>query len=357
MYVLLGPPHSKHLLSRFLCLFDNCNIVSTERIREAWHRELGIDLSDFFWERCLSVVQFCSVNSRHQLIQFKVTHNLHDSKHTIHYTWFSLLSHHCVIGVRGHSVSCLLVLTFTDRILGKNIWHTKGIQNNPSVRGRTCHLRLLRLFFELPCRCATVFDTGDNCCQKTHSKGMEILLLTFFPAMVDARHDLCYTDGDLGSWGQFHSKKFSTIWDPFLAYLNEVRGDWWLTWLLSHGPLVWDPRHNKASYAANSHVEMLNVSDVFFSFFCVWACSFVFYVCYIKKNTWIKRGMDSFHTVAILDFWGGTAGNKAGVIISINKGTWHWSTKQNGNIINGISVWCVQLLYFLPFIQDGCRVK
>ncbi len=50
----------------------------------AWEDELGAELSDETWDRCLTAVRSCSVNIRHQLIQFKVIHRLHYTKTKLH---------------------------------------------------------------------------------------------------------------------------------------------------------------------------------------------------------------------------------------------------------------------------------
>ena len=82
--ILRSPPDSRHLISRFVHLFDNCNRAATDRVREAWEGELGIELSAETWEKCLAMIQNRSVNSRHQLIQFRVVHHLHYCKLKLH---------------------------------------------------------------------------------------------------------------------------------------------------------------------------------------------------------------------------------------------------------------------------------
>lgn len=82
--VFLSPPYSKHLISTIVHLFDDSIEVQTTRIRDAWREELGIEISESMWDKCLSKIHSCSVNSRHQLIQFKIVHRLHYSKVRLH---------------------------------------------------------------------------------------------------------------------------------------------------------------------------------------------------------------------------------------------------------------------------------
>ncbi len=60
----------------------------------AWEDELGAELSDETWDRCLTAIRSCSVNRRHQLIQFKVIHRLHYTKTKLH-NIFSSVSPFC----------------------------------------------------------------------------------------------------------------------------------------------------------------------------------------------------------------------------------------------------------------------
>ncbi len=60
----------------------------------AWEDERRAELSDETWDRCLTAVRSCSVNSRHQLIQVKVTHRLHYTNTKLH-NIFSSVSPFC----------------------------------------------------------------------------------------------------------------------------------------------------------------------------------------------------------------------------------------------------------------------
>ncbi len=105
--IFLNPPHSAHLISKFAGLFESCVTASNGRFKVAWEDELGAELSDETWDRCLTVVRSCSVNSRHQLIQFKVIHRLHYTKTKLH-KMFSSVSH-SVISARSQRIQLLMV--------------------------------------------------------------------------------------------------------------------------------------------------------------------------------------------------------------------------------------------------------
>ncbi len=84
-YVFLNPPHSTHLISKLVCLFElSCVTTPNERFKVAWEDELGAELSDETWDKCLTAVPSCSVNSKHQLKQFMVIFHLHYTKIILH---------------------------------------------------------------------------------------------------------------------------------------------------------------------------------------------------------------------------------------------------------------------------------
>jgi len=84
LYIFFNPPDSRHLISKFVCLFGSCTSAPTVRFKEAWEENLGVELSDDTWDRCLATIHACSINSRHQLIQFKVIYRLHYTKDKLH---------------------------------------------------------------------------------------------------------------------------------------------------------------------------------------------------------------------------------------------------------------------------------
>ena len=85
LYTLLTrPPDSKKLTSRFVDLFTSLNPTSSQHLKEAWEKDLALSISDNDWESYLGDIHKCSINSRHQLIQFKVVHRLHYSCTKLH---------------------------------------------------------------------------------------------------------------------------------------------------------------------------------------------------------------------------------------------------------------------------------
>lgn len=58
--------------------------TNTSTHRQAWAQELNEGISEGFWEQCLANVNDCSVNTRHNLIQFKTTHHLFYWRTKIH---------------------------------------------------------------------------------------------------------------------------------------------------------------------------------------------------------------------------------------------------------------------------------
>ena len=49
-----------------------------------WEDELGTQIPDETWEESLQLINACSINSRHSLIQFRIIHRLHYSKSKLH---------------------------------------------------------------------------------------------------------------------------------------------------------------------------------------------------------------------------------------------------------------------------------
>lgn len=85
LYTLLNrSPDSKRLTSRFVDLFNLLNPTSSHHLKEAWEKDLALSISDSDWETYLGDIRSCSINSRHQLIQFKVIHRLHYSCVKLH---------------------------------------------------------------------------------------------------------------------------------------------------------------------------------------------------------------------------------------------------------------------------------
>lgn len=120
-HILTGPSDSKHLISKIVHLFDECIIAHTVKIRDAWKEDLGVELSESMWSRCLAKIDSCSINSRHQLIQFKIVHRLHYSKAKLHkiYPSVSPLCDRCnvSVGTLSHAFwSCPSLTSFWSKI-------------------------------------------------------------------------------------------------------------------------------------------------------------------------------------------------------------------------------------------------
>ncbi len=100
-YIFLNPPHSAHLISKCVGLFESCVPAHNGRCKVAWEDELGAQLSDETWARCLTAVRSCSVNTRHRLIQFKAIHRLHYTE--------TKPFHHSVISARSRRTQLLML--------------------------------------------------------------------------------------------------------------------------------------------------------------------------------------------------------------------------------------------------------
>ncbi len=68
------------LTSLFVNAFKDEINFSSLYLKAAWEEDLGIQITETDWDKCLLSVYSCSINSRHQLIQYKVLHRLHYSK-------------------------------------------------------------------------------------------------------------------------------------------------------------------------------------------------------------------------------------------------------------------------------------
>ena len=85
LYAIMNQhPNNKSLVSQLVDVFASYESPSTQHLKEAWEKDLNITIDDVDWESCLSATHTCSINSRHQLIQFKVFHRLHYSCTKLH---------------------------------------------------------------------------------------------------------------------------------------------------------------------------------------------------------------------------------------------------------------------------------
>lgn len=99
-------PDSKRLVSKFVDFFTSHNPISTIHLKEAWEKDLNLTINNNMWESCLKNVFLCAINSRHQLIQFKVLYRIHYSctKLSSFYPSFSPICPKCksAEGTLGH---------------------------------------------------------------------------------------------------------------------------------------------------------------------------------------------------------------------------------------------------------------
>ena len=58
--------------------------MNSETYKKAWADDLNVEITDEIWGECLRNIQKCSVNTRHNLIQYKVLHRLHYSQEKLH---------------------------------------------------------------------------------------------------------------------------------------------------------------------------------------------------------------------------------------------------------------------------------
>lgn len=95
--LLCSSPETKKLVSWFVNTFSKQVNCATHSLKNTWEAELGMQIVDELWERGVSRIHSCSVNVRHQLIQFKVLHRLHHSKIKLHriFPTISPLCDHC----------------------------------------------------------------------------------------------------------------------------------------------------------------------------------------------------------------------------------------------------------------------
>ncbi|XP_055516170.1 uncharacterized protein LOC129712047 isoform X1 [Leucoraja erinacea] len=75
-----GKSDSQKLISYLYNSILNIDLPSTEVLREEWERELMIKITKVKWEKYLIYIHKCSINVRHNLIQFKIVHRLYYSK-------------------------------------------------------------------------------------------------------------------------------------------------------------------------------------------------------------------------------------------------------------------------------------
>lgn len=87
-------PTTRGAVSFFYQILHNKVQQSTEGLRKAWAGELNVELTDEVWDECLRSINGCSVNVRHNLIQFKMHHRHHYSQEKLH-TFYADVSPVC----------------------------------------------------------------------------------------------------------------------------------------------------------------------------------------------------------------------------------------------------------------------
>ena len=120
-------PNTKHLISKFVSLFSKSSIPSTNHIKSSWEVDLGVELSDEIWNEGLRRIHSGSINSRLQLVQFKVMHRLHYSKVKMNkmYPTVSDICDRCSTsrGTLGHTFwSCPRIAAFWKDIFA---WYSR----------------------------------------------------------------------------------------------------------------------------------------------------------------------------------------------------------------------------------------
>lgn len=78
--LLSRSPHQRGMISNIYNFILALNSQSNDKIKNAWERELGTQLTGEVWERAVGRIQSTTSCARLGLIQFKVLHRVHFSK-------------------------------------------------------------------------------------------------------------------------------------------------------------------------------------------------------------------------------------------------------------------------------------
>lgn len=73
-------PHKSGAISHFYHILLNQNAIGTSAIKQAWSDEFRVEIAEDTWSDCLRNVHKCSVNLKHNLIQFKTLHRIYYSR-------------------------------------------------------------------------------------------------------------------------------------------------------------------------------------------------------------------------------------------------------------------------------------
>ncbi len=216
--ILLSDPNSKHLISRFATAFKVP--ADSGHIRETWTRELGVMISEELWEESLSSIQYYSVNSRYQLIQFKVLHRLHYSKTKLSKIFGSVspICDRCGVdeGSLSHLFwSCPVLNKFLSDIFQ---WFSSqyGLNIHPD-----CNLATLG--------CSDMTDTLPPHHRRALQAGMvaakKLILLNWKSQIAPCFKRRLNEMLPMPRWNRFVSTKgnhFLKVWKPFLTTFNET---------------------------------------------------------------------------------------------------------------------------------------
>lgn len=110
-------PGARGTVSNFYKLLVEKVDNNTHKIKHDWEEEMGFNIHVDMWNESLRNIHTCSVNARHNLIQFKIIHRLHYSKSKLHkiYPTISPLCNKCktLEGTLFHSLwSCIKIQPF-----------------------------------------------------------------------------------------------------------------------------------------------------------------------------------------------------------------------------------------------------
>ena len=224
LYTLMNqPPDSKKCVSRFVDLFTAFNPTLTQNLKEAWERDLGVIITDEDWSSYLKDIHKCSINSRHQLIQFKVLHRLHYSCTKLH-SFYPSVSPYCpkcksAEGNLGHLFwSCpKLNRYWSDISACLSIVYDCDIVLDPytAVFGKTSHLKMLHHLHRKTIQYGmiiakrnilTLWKSEDAPSFKIWLAEMSNLL-----HMEKVRYNV-----------SLNSVTFDKTWHPFLSYLSRI---------------------------------------------------------------------------------------------------------------------------------------
>lgn len=222
--VMNSPSDSKHLISTFVRLFDGCIEVCTDKIKKAWEEELGIGLSRAVWDKSLAMISSCSINSRHQLIQFKVVHRLHYSKLKLHkiYPLVSPMCDRCKVaeGTLSHAFwFCTQLTGFWDKLFD---WFSRAYKTTLQPDAELALLGCSQSTANIPTAMRQSLMLGSIVAKrlilmdwKSTSPPSFQRWLTDMTSVIQMEK-LRFTRAN-------SLEKFSAIWDPFLNHLDMTR--------------------------------------------------------------------------------------------------------------------------------------